>query len=382
MPAIVLFYAMSHKIRSISCLLVVGVCSIVHGQAPQSPVPEGERLKALASRLEPKGNVFIGGTTGWHKLARGSGKVLDREFNYATPENDFKQQVINPRPGVWKWEQADAWVKRCAERKQVLRLHGPISPQVSRWAKEDDRTAEELSQCLDDFMTRLCQRYDRYEHVRWMDVVNEAVSTNGEWFGPRVGTDKWENPWPKMGYDESHELRPPLYIKRSFELANRHAPNTKLILNQHGSMEKPMWEKVKATVLYLREKGLRVDGVGWQAHVDVGWEKEPGNVDYLNELIRWAHANQLSFHVTENNVWLKKEKDYQAQAETFAAIVRVLLAHRKSGEVGWNVWNLSDADQWEKTRDWHGCLFGSDFQPKPAYYAIQKELLNAASKSQ
>lgn len=364
-------------------LMVAGsLCSepVLYGQSQHVPVPKGESLKSWVERLEPKGNVYLGGTTGWRKLGRGSGEVLDREFNYVTPENDFKQQVINPRPGVWKWELADAWVKRCAERRQVLRLHGPISPQVSRWAKEDSRTAEELSHCLDEFMTKLCRRYDRYEHVRWMDVVNETVSTDGQWLGPRAGTDAWENPWPKMGYDESHVLRPPIYIKRAFELANQHAPNTKLILNQHGSMEKPMWEKVKATVLYLREQGLRVDGIGWQAHVDVGWEKQPGNVEYLNHLIRWAHSKQLSFHVTENNVWLKKEKDYQAQAKTFASIVKVLLAHRKTGEVGWNVWNLSDADQWVRTRAWHGCLFDADFKPKPAFYAIQKELSQAVSE--
>ncbi|NWK54805.1 endo-1,4-beta-xylanase [Verrucomicrobiaceae bacterium N1E253] len=357
---------------------VAGAASL---SAAEMPVPDGERLRTLVRKHFPEGHVYIGGTTGWAKLERGSGTVLDREFSYVTPENDFKQQMINPRPGVWNWKHADAWVKRCAERQQVLRLHGPISPQVSRWAKEDQRTAEELSQCLDEFMTRLCQRYDRYDHVKWIDVVNEAVSTDGSWFGPKPGVDKWENPWPKMGYDDSDPLRPPLYIKRAFLLADKHAPKTKLIINQHGSMEKAMWEKVKSTVLYLRKQGLRVDGIGWQAHVDVGWEKQPGNVEALHELIRWSHANGLSFHVTENNVWLKKDKDYQAQAATFGAILRILLEHRASGVVTWNVWNLSDGEAWIRNRAYEGCLFDDQFAAKPAYYSIQRELLQAAKTS-
>jgi GH35 family endo-1,4-beta-xylanase len=227
-------------------------------------------------------------------------------------------------------------------------------------------------------MTALCQRYDKQPSVRWMDVINEAITQKGEWFGPAPGVEKWENPWPKIGYDESHPLRPPLYIKLAFEIANRHAPNTKLIINQHGGMEAPMWDKVKATVRYLRNQGLRVDGLGWQAHIDVGWELEGNNLQRLSELIDWSHANGLSFHITENNVWLKREKDYTAQADTFAAIVRTLLSKRHTGVVTWNVWNLSDADQWSRTRDWNGCLLYEDFSAKPAYYAIQKELMTSS----
>ena len=142
-----------------------------------------------------------------------------------------------------------------------------------------------------------------------------------------------------------------------------------------------MWDRVKATIIYLRKSGLRVDGVGWQAHVDVGWEKVPGNVEAFRELIRWAHNNKLSFHVTENNVWLKGDKkDYQAQAVTFGVIMKILLEERHGGEVTWNVWNLSDADQWSKTKHWDGCLFYEDFDAKPAYYAIQKALIEGAQK--
>lgn len=142
-----------------------------------------------------------------------------------------------------------------------------------------------------------------------------------------------------------------------------------------------MWAKVIATVNYLRSHGLRVDGIGWQAHVDVGWQKVPGNVEHLKQLIDWAHASDLSFHVTENNVWLRgKRKDYESQAATFAAILRVLLSKRESGEVGWNVWNLSDADSWIEHQDLDGCIFDREYRPKPAYYALREVLEQAAKE--
>ena len=183
-----------------------------------------------------------------------------------------------------------------------------------------------------------------------------------------------ENPWTLIGFDESHPLRPPLYIKRAFELANRHAPDIKQIVNQHGNMEPAMWKKVKALVVYLRDRGIRVDGIGWQAHIDVGWEEDPQNVRQLNELIAWAHGLGLEFHVTEANVWLTKgrESDFAAQGRTFAAILGILIDHSKEGTVTWNAWQIRD----NETERGHlqGCLFTPEGEPKEAYYAVQSLL--------
>jgi len=351
------------------------LCINAFGELPE---PDGRRLREIVRRRFAKDSFYIGGTTGWEKMGKGPGAILAREFNYACPENDFKQQAIHPSPDIWRWNHADQWVAWCRENDLLLRMHGPISPQCSRWTKDDSRTAEELSQNLDEFMIALCKRYNGNPQVRWMDVVNETVLPNGKWFGPKDGTADWENPWLLMGFDETHPLRPPIYIKRAFEIANRYAPDIQQIINQHGGMEEPMWEKVKATVLYLRESGLRVDGIGWQAHINVKWEDESDNIRRLKKLIDWAHENDLSFHVTEMNVWLDpNDLDYRAQARTFAAVFETLLKKRDSGEITWNTWNISDATAWHQNRDKRGCLFDEKMRAKPAYYAIQEELLNA-----
>ena len=43
--------------------------------------------------------------------------------------------------------------------------------------------------------------------------------------------------------------------------------------------------------------------------------------------------------------------------------------------VTWNVWNLSDDDSWAQNRHLDGCIFDYNYAPKPAYYALQKVLL-------
>ena len=362
--------------RIIAAALILPLCLFAN-----PPEPDGKRLRDIVEKHRTFRGFYIGGTTGWEKLHNGNGTILAREFNYACPENDFKQVAIHPSPGKWNWSKADNWIKYCKKHDQLLRLHGPISPQASRWALDDARTAEELRKNLDEFMTELCKRYNGNPQVRWMDVVNETVLPSGEWFGPKPGVEDWENPWPLLGFDETHPLRPPRYIKRAFEISNQHAPDILQIINQHGGMQDLMWEKVKALVPYLREQGLRVDGIGWQAHINVGWEKDSWNMRRLDELIDWCHENDLSFHITEMNVWLpSRNPDYEAQADTFEAVFKALLDKRKSGEVTWNTWNLSDATAWIQNRHKKGCLFDENMEAKPAYYAIQKCLLRAARR--
>ena len=58
-----------------------------------------------------------------------------------------------------------------------------------------------------------------------------------------------------------------MYITKAFEIANQYAPNLSLVFNQHGGMEPKMWRQVKNNSLPPRSKGLRVNGLGWQAHL-------------------------------------------------------------------------------------------------------------------
>ena len=62
-------------------------------------------------------------------------------------------------------------------------------------------------------------------------------------------------------------------------------------------MQKPMWDKIKRLVLYLRKKGLRVDGIGWQAHVNVGWEKKDDNMNRLSQLMQTLGKRKKNWKV-------------------------------------------------------------------------------------
>ncbi|MBI2923059.1 MAG: endo-1,4-beta-xylanase [Planctomycetes bacterium] len=356
-------------------MLAAAFClaSAASGRGEEPPVPEGRRLREIVRANYREGSVLVGATIGAQDLAREPGVVLDREFSYVTPENDYKQQVVRADPKAWNWAPADAWVKPVADRGKVLRMHCPIGPQCSTWVKDDARTAAELEAELSLFLETICRRYNGKAGYRYMDVVNETVS-NGAWHRDGPGTAKWECPWFRIGQDTDRN-RTPLFIRMAFETAQKHAPDVRFVFNHHEDPSRAdSWKLVKETVAYLQERKLRVDAVGWQAHVDAGWDT-PQNLAKLGELIDWAHERKLEFHVTEASVWLKKgqaEEDLAAQARTYRAVLKALLDRRKTGVVAWNTWHVTDARGWHV--EWLPSLFDANYRAKPAYFAVQAEL--------
>ncbi len=315
--------------------------------------------------------------------------ILKREYSYVTPANDFKQPYIHSTldEDDWQWDKCYQWLEYAQENDVILRLHAPISPQCSTWVAEDDRTAEELEQMLTEYMTALCKEFNGVECIKWLDVVNETIATKtitddvfadvdaGDWFGPREGTDKWQNPWVTIGSD-TDEKQVPLYIDMAFEIANQYAPDIKQIINQHGDFEEVVWnDTMKYLVEYLEAKGRRIDGIGWQAHIDSGWEEVEGNLERLASFIDWCHAKGLAFHITEMNVYIDGEptdESLEAQANTFAAITNTMFTRQANGVVGINFWHTLDIDS---SSGKYGCIWYDDGTAKPAYEAIQMELI-------
>lgn len=318
-------------------------------------------------------DVFmLGSSSGYPQMDTESQVILDREYNYVTPTNEFKQTAIHPNPGdKYTWYKADAFVESCRKNAQVIRMHSPISPQCSDYVQDDSRTAEELATIMTEYMTALCKRYNGEDHILWMDVVNETIEKDGTWFGPKPGVDLWENPWTQIGFDNSVALAPPIYIDSAFAIANELAPDIKQMINQHGDFEEVVWEKMKKLVEYLRARGRRIDGIGWQAHIDMGWEKVPGNMDRLSSFIDWCHTNDLAFHITEFNVWLRdgNEGKLAEQATTFGTLVRLLREKSENGPTGVNFWQISCKDSQNSDRD--GSIWDINHQVKPAYDAVK-----------
>lgn len=412
------------KVRlAIYLFLLFPYCQLVSGcnkAGDDSNIPENQEqsIRQIIQKYYPEGNIFIGAASMksyWTAPDQKSARYFE-EFAYNTPENAFKQQSVYTQPGAaWQADEFRYFMKKARENKQVVRCHGPISPQCSNWAKEDVRTGAELEQVMIYYMTELSKELEANKDVvKWMDVVNETFAGSVQkgtgydcslpdntftyqpesWFGPKKGTDQWENPWTVMGFEtanvngESFEM--PRYIRMAFELANQYAPGVKKIWNEHSKeINLNLFEKHKRAILFLRSKGIKVDGIGWQAHIVLGWEKNPDNIKNLETVIDWCFQNNLEFHITELDVQvdnngqasemnLTKLNDTRiAQQETYAAITETFLKKVNRGAVGLNFWKMHDHFYKGTT---FASLFDSGVNPNPAYFKIKELLIKYGKK--
>ena len=319
-------------------------------------------------------NFYFGATISAGQLDTDVEKILANNFNMTVPENAVKQSVVHPDPDTWDWTKIDAILDMAKENDLSVRLHGPISPQSSRWAKHDDRKPVELENIMNEFLIEQCKRFNNHPNVKWMDVVNETITRDGEWFGPKKGVTEWENPWTIIGSDNDKNSTP-IYISRSFEIAQKYAPNINLVFNQHGGMEEVMWERVKETIMYLKDKGLRVDGIGWQAHLSSRMKYGENEIQYLSDLIDWSHQNNLEFHITEMDYKIFGEvtkQKQEIQAKAYSDVLKTLLSKKNNGLVTFNTWGIVDrvGIHTDKSR----FIFDLAGNPKLAYYKMKNIL--------
>jgi len=365
-------------------------------------------------------NFYVGSTSEiqmWkldNKFDEKYAKFFFNEVSYNTPENCFKQQVVNRTDGgkydIWNSSEYQYFIKQARKHKQVLRAHCPISPQCNEWARDDIRSSEELMTALTNFMTRMSTELEKNKDVvLWMDVVNEVFSGSRQkgigyegkhkdndviyefydWFGPKKGCDKWENPWTQIGFEtvtyngETFEI--PKYIRMAFEIANKYAPNVKKVWNSHGrELKIESMENLQRAVSYIRSLGLDIDAIAWQAHLNLGWEKKQENIDNLQKMISWCYENGLEFHISELDIIVAEgeqekclnqqalERTREQQAATLGALFEVFLQNRGKGAVGFNCWTLIDHFNGGTT---FASIFDQKLNPTPAYFRMKELLL-------
>ena len=336
-----------------------------------------ESFKKIVSDNYDVNKFKLGATLNFYQLNSNVQQLFLEEFNYTTAENSFKQTIVHPDPNTWNWERVDAFINFANTHNIEMRVHGPVGPQSSVWAKDDSRTIEELSKNYQDFLVELCKRINNQKNIKWMDVVNETIASNGQWTDKKDGTDKWENPWTQIGKNDDGI---PNYIIKSFEIADQHAPNVSLVFNQHAGMQPVMWDRVKETILYLKNKGLRVDGLGWQSHLrdNVALSLNKENLDYLLSLIDWAHQNDLDFHITEIDYRLvgnsPNATNFNRQAQGYTNILKSLIAKRSSGVVTFNTWGIYDKNNISSHEFKY--IYDSNLNPKKAVDEMKIALKN------
>jgi endo-1,4-beta-xylanase len=129
-----------------------------------------------------------------------------------------------------------------------------------------------------------------------------------------------------------------------------------------------------AMVTDFVDRGVPIHGVGLQFHVHAG--NPPARADVQANMERFG-ALGLSVHVTELDVSIDgldmpEDEARALQAEIYADVLEVCLAVPACEN--WTVFGFSDRYAWDELGDAEPLLFDADYQPKPAFFAVQEAL--------
>ncbi len=223
-------------------------------QFEAATTPVSEYLKSIPSLYESLSKYFpVGVAVEPSQLLPSNphSQIVAKEFDMLVPENVMKPEFIEPKPGDFTFENADAIVDYAISHNMTMRGHNFIWYQETpNWFFEDpsnpskpaSRTLllERMKALITTTMKHFEDKYGSKNPIKYWDIVNEPLNDNGT---------LRETPWLK--------IIGPDYIAKAFEYAHEADPNMKLFINDYG-MEN---DGVKTQAMYELVKKLKDEGV-------------------------------------------------------------------------------------------------------------------------
>ena len=308
-----------------------------------------------------------------------------QQFNTITPENLLKWAEVHPQPNEYNFAPADRYVEFGQQHGMFVIGHTLVwHNQTPAWVFEDDDgkpvDRETLLARMREHIHTVVGRYKG--RVGGWDVVNEAVNSDGS---------TRATPWRQIIGDD--------YIAKAFEFAHEADPEAELYYNDYDMWKPGKRRAVKQLVKDLRAKGIRIDGVGIQAHWGMDYpsldETEAMLSDY-GELGMQLMITELDINVLprpsrhqgadiRENYELRKELDPlpgRTAGGAAAGTVRAVCRHlpRAACDTGIRFgrvtfWGVDNGQSWlnnwpVRGRTNYPLLFDRDCRPTPAFNAV------------
>ena len=285
--------------------------------------------------------------------------VVKEHFNAIVAENCMKPEAIEPREGVFTWDNADRFVKFGEDNGMTVIGHTLLwHGQTGRWmfsfpdsiADNPAAQRELMKQRMHDYIFAVVGRYKGRVHG-W-DVINEAFLDNGE---------VRPSPWYKaLGYE---------YFELAFKFAHEADPDAELYYNDYSMSLPAKRDAVCRLVRHLKAKGCRIDAVGMQSHLGLSY---PSLSDYeatmdslaacgvkigITELDVSVLPNPWDFSGAEISQSFEYEermnpykeglpKEIEKQLEDrYIALFSLYKKHEKD-ILRVNLWGVGDGDSW------------------------------------
>lgn len=214
-------------------------------------------------------------------------ELILKNFNAISPENCLKPEAVQPRPGEWTFDEADEFVKFGEDNDMWILGHTLVwhnqTPSFY-WYNEDGspKSREDLIETMGAHIETVAGRYAG--RVDAWDVVNEIIGEFGEYR---------EKGWVKAFGGDGYEV-----VRNAFIFADRYAPDAELYYNDFNVWRPAHLDGIVTMVKRLQAEGIRIDGVGIQAHWGLNYPK----TEYIEHAIDTLHSLGLKVMITELDV--------------------------------------------------------------------------------
>lgn len=305
-----------------------------------------------------------------------------REFNVITVENRLKPRHVQPEEGKFSFAEGDAIVEWARSNGMQVIGHTLVWHAANPdWLFKNGTNAASRELMLKRMRAHIHAVAGHYRgRVKGWDVVNEAISDQG---GEFLRRGLWQQ---RVGDD---------YIAKAFEYAREADPRAELYYNDYGNEHPHKREKTVRLIRDLKSRGVRVDGIGMQMHLEL--DRVP--FDEIERSIVAFGALRVKVMVTELDLDVLKRgvrgadttlrenpspdqrgtlaappELLERQAAQYARLFALFRRHRVLIDRV-TFWNLHDGKSW--LNHWpvagrinHPLLFDRALRPKPAYYSV------------
>lgn len=318
-------------------------------------------------------------------------RLINQHFNSIVAENCMKSAAIHPTEDRYDFRDADRFVDFGTQNGMAVIGHCLIwHSQVPAWffVGEDgkDVTPEVLKQRMKDHIYTVVGRYKG--RVKGWDVVNEAIVEDGSYRKSKF-----------------YEILGEEFIPLAFQYAHEADPDAELYYNDYGMNVPGRRDAVVKMVNSLKEKGLRIDALGMQGHMDMHY---PSPEQFEQSIVAFA-ATGCKVMVTEWDMsalpFVSSSANITDTAEYKAKLNPYPDGLPEQVSQAWNrrmkeffdlfvkhsdvitrvtVWGLTDGDSWKNGFPVHGrtdypLLFDRNYIAKPF---IQEIFLNKTLKTE
>lgn len=283
------------------------------------------------------------------------------EYNSITPESALKWGTVEPRPGEFNFGPGDAFVAFAEENGQRVHGHTLVWHTLPAWVTEHRFSADELREVLRRHVQRTVAHW-RGRIASW-DVVNEPLGHDAN-----LRDSVWLR---SLGAD---------YIADAFRWAREADPDATLFINDFDIEGiNPKSDRLYELVRTLRERGVPIDGVGFQTHV----ARLTLPDSFEANLRRFADLG-VRVAITELDVRVPlpaTQQRLEIQASIYARVLRACLQLPACDAV--TTWGLTDGHSWIN-REFPGqgaaLPFDEAYRRKPAYWSLHDTLAAATSR--